>query len=144
MAPRMSQFPTQKIPNPASMKRSSYYQYEMEHGSFPLPNQVVITEDDMEDSPKNGHRHIRRLPSYDQQKDLGYISSRGGNARDRPYRNQQGLGQPSPKYSSIINTEDLKSRSKIFSSHDDVKKIAPYSSRNECQYGKQYYGGGGF
>lgn len=59
MAPstaRVSDFTT-KPP----MKRSTYYQYELEHINFPIANEFVIAEDEMEDSPKNSskYRHYR-------------------------------------------------------------------------------------
>jgi hypothetical protein len=53
-------------PSQNMMKRSSYYQYEMEHQNFPLSHEMVIAEDEMEDSPRHNRVHIKKLPSMDQ------------------------------------------------------------------------------
>ena len=60
------------------MKRSSYYQYETEHHNFGMNNEV-IAEDQMEDSPKNNHKRIKKFPSMDQQ-DFNQYNKRGDNS----------------------------------------------------------------
>lgn len=49
------------------MKRSSYYQYEMEHNNFPISHEMVIAEDEMEDSPRHNLNRVKKFPSMDQQ-----------------------------------------------------------------------------
>ena len=65
LSPRLSEQPGYKFNNPASMKRSSYYQYEMEHNNFPLSNEFVIAEDVMEDSPQNFNKKVRKLSNFE-------------------------------------------------------------------------------
>jgi hypothetical protein len=65
MSPRLSEQPGYKSNNPASMKRSSYYQYEMEHNNFPLSNEFIIAEDELEDSPKNFNKKGRKFPNFE-------------------------------------------------------------------------------
>jgi hypothetical protein len=102
---------------PAIMKRSSYYQYEMEHHNFPLAHEMVIAEDEMEDSPnKNFMKKVRKFPSMDQQ-DFGLMSQKQlprGNppdtltarekVKERGDRNS-GYHSPLMKYSSMLQEE---------------------------------------
>ena len=52
MSPRFSEHPHNNPNKPqAQVKMSSIYQYERQYNNFPLSNEYVISEDNMDDSP---------------------------------------------------------------------------------------------
>jgi hypothetical protein len=48
------------------MKRSSFYQYELENKKFLSNNEVIIDEDEFEESPNRRiERKLKKFPSMD-------------------------------------------------------------------------------
>ena len=65
MSPRYSENPNIQGKNTSpQVKRSTFYQYELEHKNFPLSNELVINEDDMEDSPHKLFTKHQKSPSF--------------------------------------------------------------------------------
>jgi len=62
------------------IKRSTFFQYELEHNNFPLSNEYVIAEDEMEDSPHKMFTDREKLPSF---KKEDHSEKRGITSRER-------------------------------------------------------------
>ena len=104
MSPRYLENPNFNSPHVSPpIKRSTFYQYELEHNNFPLSNEYVIAEDEMEDSPHKIFSKHQKSPSFHHQIDDYDLQKRGYTSRERAYEGKK--WEPRTKYSSFLNKE---------------------------------------